>query len=462
MNSLFRKILEQARFDGDFFVSFPDGSSYQRGSRPLFRLSIRSKNALNHILRNPSVGFGEGYMSGEIDLEGDMQQLCRLGFQIKTLSIRPGLLEGLRFTIGYFMRRNTLSGSRRNIAAHYDLGNDFYSLWLDPQYLQYTCAYFNSPTDSLSRAQEQKLHLICRKLRLAPGESVVEAGCGWGGFARFAARHYGVKVRSYNISKEQISYAQARAKKEGFSNKQVEYILDDYRSIPNDGRLYDKFVSIGMLEHVGPANYSKLYDIISKSTKPEGLAMVHTISRSAPAKMDAWLERYIFPGSYIPSLSEIVTPLENLRRDLFVADVENLRYHYALTLDHWSKELMRHADQIERRYGKSFLRMFYLYLQSSAAGFRWGGIQLFQLLLHNGYLNHPPFTRHHFLDLKSKAEAAGKRGRKASSQSGRSGRSQNKRSANGRPGARSGGRSGLTSRRSVRSRADLADLGAPL
>ena len=289
----------------------------------------------------------------------------------------------------------TLAGSRKNIAAHYDLGNDFYSLWLDNAAMQYTCAYFETPEDTLEQAQLNKIDLVCRKLRMQPGDTVVEAGCGWGGFALRAATKFGVKIRSFNISQEQIAYAREKAARLGVKN--VEYVLDDYRNIASDNRQYDKFVSIGMLEHVGVENYSTLYDIVAKVVKPNGLAMIHSIGREAPSVTDAWIEKYIFPGSLMPSLSQMVTPVEKPERSLHVVDVENLRYHYALTLDHWAARLEQNADTIRAQYGEAFYRMFLLYLHSSAAGFRWGGILLFQMLLSNGYDNTAPLTRRHFI-----------------------------------------------------------------
>ncbi|MCR9141263.1 MAG: cyclopropane-fatty-acyl-phospholipid synthase family protein [bacterium] len=391
-------LIDRIEFDHNFKITFPDGSSYQRGDSDFaFHVILKTERSLRELIRHPSIGLGESYMAEEIDFEGDIQLFYHLGFLIKGGHIKPSLMESLRFAVGYFLRRNTLEGSRKNIAAHYDLGNEFYSLWLDREAKQYTCAYFETREDSLEQAQLNKLDLVCRKLRLQPGDTVVEAGCGWGGLGLHAARKYGVNIRSYNISKEQIAYAREKAERLGVTN--VEYVLDDYRNIGADGRKYDKFVSIGMLEHVGVENYGKFYDIIERVVKPNGLALVHSIGREASAATDPWMEKYIFPGSRMPSLGEIVSPVEVVDRPLHVVDVENLRYHYALTLDHWVARLEDHADQIRTTYSESFYRMFRMYLHASAAGFRWGGIQLFQTLLCNGYDNEEPLTRHHFLGL---------------------------------------------------------------
>lgn len=419
-------LLDQIAFDHDFRMTFPDGTDYRRGGPdPVFHVKIKTDRALRELIRNPSMGLGESYMAEEIDIEGDLQQCYNLGFLIKGGHIKPTVIEALRFAIGYFLRRNTLEGSRKNIAAHYDLGNDFYSLWLDREAKQYTCAYFETPDDTLEQAQLNKLDLVCRKLRLQPGETVVEAGCGWGGLGLHAARNYGVQIRSYNISKEQIAFAREKADRLGITN--VEYVLDDYRNIGSDGQKYDKFVSIGMLEHVGLENYDKLYDIVSHVVKPNGLALIHSIGREAPAATDAWIEKYIFPGSRMPSLAEMVTPVELVDRPLHVVDVENLRYHYALTLDHWAARLENHADAIREKYSEAFYRMFRMYLHASAAGFRWGGIQLYQMLLSNGYANEAPLTRHHFLGLSAQSSAAKQNGK-----NGRTHRALNGKSVGGR------------------------------
>ncbi len=406
MKDLLIRAFHGLEYPYPFRVIFPDGYIFDKGSgEPVFIIHFKTDRSLFDTLRRGSLGFGEAYMAEEVELLGDIQQALRVGFLILDHHVEPNLFTKVKVGLGYLMRRNTLSGSRKNIAAHYDLGNDFYSLWLDREAMQYTCAYFESVRDSIEKAQVQKLHLICRKLRLKPGDYVVEAGCGWGGFALFAARHYGVKMRSFNISQEQVAYARERAQRVGVAESRVEYVLDDYRNIVRAGKTFDKFVSIGMLEHVGLENYRNLYDLIRKVLRPHGLALVHSISRVAPTKMDPWLEKYIFPGAYIPSLAEMVTPVERRRDPLHVVDVENLRFHYALTLDRWAERLEEHADFIRDRYSESFLRMFRLYLHASAAGFRFGGILLYQILLSNGYDDSAPLTRAHFLSGNTRTAA---------------------------------------------------------
>jgi cyclopropane-fatty-acyl-phospholipid synthase len=272
----------------------------------------------------------------------------------------------------YRARANSLNGSRHNIHHHYDIGNDFYRLWLDDQ-MQYTCAYFPTPDASLEQAQIAKMDHVCRKLWLKPGDTVVEAGCGWGSLARHMARHYGVTVRAYNISAEQIRYARERARAEGLDG-QVEYVEDDYRNI--DGR-YDAFVSVGMLEHVGTDNYGTLGEMIHRCLKDHGRGLLHSIGRNKAAPMNAWIEKRIFPGAYPPSLKEMLEVLEP--GGFSALDVENLRLHYAKTLEHWLWRYEKAADRVREMFDESFLRAWRLYLSGSLAAFTSADLQLFQL-----------------------------------------------------------------------------------
>ena len=385
-------ILNTLKYPEPFTIALPDGSVHKHGQGPpKFSVHIKTHSAMSDILSKGSLGFGEAYMREEVDVSGDLSDVCRMGFVLMKGGLKPSITEKIKFLWAYFSRRNTQTGSRRNIARHYDLGNDFYALWLDKE-MQYTCAYFHKTNDSLEKAQLQKLDHVCRKLRLKKGETVVEAGCGWGGFALYAARRYGVRVRSYNVSREQIEYARARARRLGLANR-VEFVLDDYRTIGSRGEKYDKLASIGMLEHVGRENYATLYRIISKVTRENGMAIVHSIGRTVPIKPDAWLEKYIFPGCYIPSLAEMIAPAEEANSDLHVVDVENLRHHYALTLDQWALRFEKNVPAIRARYGESFVRMFRLYLRSASAGFNYDQLLLFQILLSNGRDNSAPLTR---------------------------------------------------------------------
>jgi cyclopropane-fatty-acyl-phospholipid synthase len=283
---------------------------------------------------------------------------------------------------------NSIQRSRRNVHHHYDLGNDFYSWWLDEQ-LVYTCAYFERPDMSLEQAQVAKMDLVCRKLRLQAGDSVVEAGCGWGALALHMAREYGVNVRAFNLSHEQIAYARERAVREGLAG-QVEFIEDDYRSVSGE---CDVFVSVGMLEHVGLRNFSTLATVMQRVLRRDhGRGLLHFIGRDVPRPLNAWILRRIFPGGYPPTLAEVATRVLAPAR-MSILDVENLRLHYARTLAHWSERFAQATERVRARYGREFQRAWELYLSGSEAAFAAGSLQLFQVVFQPLEAAPPYWTR---------------------------------------------------------------------
>lgn len=357
--------------------------------QPVARIHIRDRQTLKRLARNPDMQFGDDYSLGNIEVEGDLLSTLRVIYQhMPHRGFGRGLERLLRLLPQ--ARSNTLEGSRRNIHEHYDLGNDFYRLWLDPE-MVYTCAYYTSDAATLEAAQLDKMHHVCRKLRLKPGERVVEAGCGWGSLARHMARYYGVHVRAYNISSEQIRFARDRAKAEGLEH--VEYIEDDYRNIEGD---YDVFVSVGMLEHVGSENYSQLGTVIDRVLKDDGRGLIHSVGRNRKQAMGQWIERRIFPGSYVPSLTEMIGLLEPF--NFSVLDVENLRLHYARTLRDWLYNFDQVADQVERMFDAAFVRAWRLYLAGCSAAFETSWLQLFQVLFSRPTNNDLPWTRAHLYE----------------------------------------------------------------
>ena len=237
-------------------------------------------------------------------------------------------------------------------------------------------------------AQIAKMELVCRKLCLKGGERVVEAGCGWGGLARYMAKHYGAKVRAFNISGEQLAYARQRAKQEGIGG--VEYLEDDYRNITGE---CDVFVSVGMLEHVGKSNYAQLGKVIDRTLSENGMGLIHSIGQDIAEPMSDWLEKRIFPGSYTPTVREMMEIFEP--NGFSVLDVENLRLHYAKTLEHWLERFERNAEQIGQMFDDSFVRAWRLYLSGSIANFNTGSLQLFQVLFSRHGNNQIPWTRSH-------------------------------------------------------------------
>jgi cyclopropane-fatty-acyl-phospholipid synthase len=281
---------------------------------------------------------------------------------------------------------NTRYGSSRNIQHHYDLPTDFYKLWLD-QLMVYTCAYFPNQDASLEEAQEAKLDLVCRKLWLRPGETVVEAGCGWGAQAMYMAEHYGVKVKAFNISHEQIRFAREMAKQKGLSSM-VEFVEDDYRNITGH---YDVFVSVGMLEHVGREHYPELGRVIQRTIGDQGRGLLHFIGRRRSLPFSVWIRKRIFPGAYAPTLRESMEVLEP--QAYYVLDIEDLRLHYARTIEHWLSRFESAYDTVVRDRGTNFARMWRLYLAGSIAAFRVGTLQLFQIVFAGAQCKSAPWTR---------------------------------------------------------------------
>jgi cyclopropane-fatty-acyl-phospholipid synthase len=350
---------------------------------PVATVRLGTRRAQIGVILDPDMAFGDLYATGGLEVEGDLPALLE---EIYRLHPRLTALRGAwRRARGW---ANTETRARRQIHHHYDIGNKFYRLWLDEQ-MQYTCAYFPKPEVSLENAQLAKLDHVCRKLDLRPGERVVEAGCGWGGLALHMARHYGVTVTAYNISAEQVAYAKRAAEAAGLVDR-VTFVEDDFRNIRDRAGV---FVSVGMLEHLGTGQYEALASVIDRTLDPcRGRGLLHFIGRNRPMPLHPWIERRIFPGAYVPSLAEVLgritEPLE-----LSVVDVENLRLHYAKTLEHWLARYERTFDTVVGDFDECFARAWRLYLAGSVASFRTGAMQLFQVTFARGSHNGMPWTR---------------------------------------------------------------------
>jgi cyclopropane-fatty-acyl-phospholipid synthase len=366
-------------------IVLPNGDEVQSAARPpIARIRIADHGTLLGLLGPESeLHFADAYADGRLVIEGDLQELlvavCR--------APEDGWVAQAGAWWRWARRRgNSLNRARANAHHHYDLGNDFYRLWLDRE-MVYTCAYFPTPTATLEDAQLAKMEHVARKLRLHPGERVLEAGCGWGALALHLARRHGVTVRACNVSTEQIAWARARARAEGLDDR-VEFVDDDYRNLVGT---YDAFVSVGMLEHVGPEHYRDLRRVIDRTLAPHGRGLLHSIGRNRPIEFGPFVARRIFPGAYPPTLREMVGLLEPA--DLSVLDVENLRLHYARTLEHWLARFEEHRDEIARRFDERFVRTWRLYLAGSIASFRTGLLQLFQVVFARGTNNDIAWTR---------------------------------------------------------------------
>ncbi len=385
---LARKFL-QAIGEPPLRVVLWDGKEIARsGPAPAVSLVIRDRAALWRLFTNPLLHFGDDYCAGRIEVEGGVVALMETCYRAMADTPRFRRTSDPAAYRRNQPRLNSRAGSQQNIHHHYDIGNAFYQLWLDAE-MVYTCAYFPDQAASLEDAQIAKMDLVCRKLRLQPGQTVVEAGCGWGALARHMARHYGVKVKAYNISREQIAYARERAKIEGLAG-QVEYVEDDYRNVAGT---CDAFVAVGMLEHVGPDHYRELGAVIGRCLTEQGLGLIHTIGQNISTPMSPWFLKRIFPGSYPPTLREMMAVFEPW--EFSVLDVENLRLHYAKTCAHWLERFEQNRDQVREMFDECFVRAWRLYLSGCVANFTLGTLQLYQVVFARPTNNLVPLTRSH-------------------------------------------------------------------
>jgi cyclopropane-fatty-acyl-phospholipid synthase len=365
----------------DVRVELWDGhSSWTSSRRPVGTLSVGDRRTLLGLLVNPELSFGEAYTAGRLQVQGPLEPVLEAIYRMSAPI--PSRWDRVRAALA---PANHLSVARKNAQRHYDVGNDFYRLWLDEQ-MVYTCAYFPDAAMGLEEAQRHKLDLVCRKLQLKPGERVIETGSGWGALALHMARHYGVSVTAFNVSREQVAHARERAVREGLADR-VEFREDDYRSAA--GR-FDVFVSVGMLEHVGRRRFRDLAGVLRRTVRREGgRGLLHFIGRDSPRPLNAWIRRRIFPGAYPPTLTEVTSEIL-APSGMSVIDVENLRLHYARTIAHWEQRFKRAADVVGASYGDQFRRAWELYLAGSQAAFATGWLQLFQVVF-SPLESRPPF-----------------------------------------------------------------------
>jgi cyclopropane-fatty-acyl-phospholipid synthase len=372
-----------------------DGQLIQSAQRAPVTLTVNRPQALAQ-LANPSLGkLARSYVEGEIDLDGNFRDVLRLGEELVAGHHTVYRERSHRWSWWRHSRRS----DRRNIQHHYDVGNEFYALWLDRNRV-YSCGYFKTPDDSLDAAQEQKLDHICRKLALKPGERLLDIGCGWGGLILWAVRHYGVKALGVTLSDGQYGYAQQRIRELGLQDR-CEVRLLDYRDVP-EREPFDKISSVGMFEHVGRRNLPAYFGKIQRLLKPGGLVMNHGITTNSLADaqlgggIGEFVEDYVFPGGELMHVSSVMD--EMARQGLEVWDAECLRPHYARTLWHWVDRLEARREEARQLVGEKRLRVWLIYMAGSAHGFSRGWISIYQLLgvkAHaDGSVAYPP-TRDH-------------------------------------------------------------------
>lgn len=355
-------------------VRYWDGCHAEFGlGAPVAQIDFRCPSVLADMLVDPSSGFGDAYVDGRLQVEGDLQSMLRAAFAAKALDNLPGadwLWYRLRHPLAILSRRRATANAR----FHYDLGNEFFGQWLDSS-MTYSCAYFRRADDDLETAQRQKRELICRKLHLKPGLRLLDVGCGWGSLLFDAIEHYGIDAVGVTPSRQQAAWIRREAARRGIAARLTLHVTD-WRSV--DGT-YDRVVSVGMFEHVGKAYGRSFLRKWRQWLRPGGISVLHTIGHMNCQSPDRWIERNIFPGGYLPTLSEIANHVA--RAGLVIADVENLWRHYALTLDRWVTNFHEAQSTLEAMTDEKFIRMWRLYLGASEAAFAAGRCQLWQLVL---------------------------------------------------------------------------------
>ncbi|MEQ6248803.1 cyclopropane-fatty-acyl-phospholipid synthase family protein [Sulfitobacter sp. HNIBRBA3233] len=350
-------------------VDYPDGTTGRYGpdTGRSVRFEITDQALLRQFCLDPEMALGEGYMDDRLRLvDTPLDTFLQVLIENRDAGRLPGWVNAgyrARYHARRFIQRNAPHRARANVAHHYDISDDLYRLFLDPD-MQYSCAYFGDPDMTLDAAQEAKKAHIARKLCLEGGEHVLDIGCGWGGMALTLARDFDARVTAITLSENQLATARARAEAEGLQDR-VDFRLMDYRRVTDT---FDRVVSVGMLEHVGLPNYDTYFERVARVLKPDGIALIHTIGRSAaPLPHSTWLNKYIFPGGYVPSLSELASPME--RSGLWQSDIEVWRLHYARTLRHWRNRFEENIDQITQMYDARFVAMFRYYFAICIAAF---------------------------------------------------------------------------------------------
>ena len=371
-------------------------------------IRIHDRSFPLRVLASPSLALGEAYMEGRLTIErGNIRSLLNI-LTSNLRVLQEGRLEKLRLKCARLLsrlRRNPRIRARRNASHHYDLSGDLYRLFLDPDG-QYSCAYFQTGNESLEDAQAAKRRHLAAKLLLEPGHSVLDIGSGWGGLALELAREVDVRVKGITLSTEQLNSARERAEASGLADR-VRFELQDYRDVDEQ---FDRIVSVGMFEHVGRAHYDQFFATIARSLKQQGVAVIHSIGRRAPpGRMDPWITRYIFPGSYVPSLSEVLPAVE--RSGLWITDIEILRLHYGDTLRQWYERFQTRRAEARALYDERFCRMWEFYLAACEMMFRNGDLMVFQIQLAHER-DAVPLTRDYITDLERTQPESPRNGRR--------------------------------------------------
>jgi cyclopropane-fatty-acyl-phospholipid synthase len=385
---LLEKVLTRAIRQGCLEITYANGRCIAFGTSqagyPEIAVRFTDASVPRALVTDPRLGAGEAYMDGRIVIErGDVMGFVQLvqannRWERRQGMFRPSRARRWRNALAHRLASvNQANSARRNVAHHYDIGNPLYELMLDAEHMQYSCAYWPREHMTLDEAQHAKLAHIAAKLALSSGQRVLDIGCGWGGMAIFLARHAGVSVHAITLSSEQLALARQRAERAGVADS-VTFELIDYRELAARGDRFDRIVSVGMFEHVGRPQFETFFAACAAMLADDGVMLLHTIGRfGGPGKTDAFTRKYIFPGGYIPALSETLAASEKAR--LIATDVETLRLHYAKTLRAWYARCIEHREAIEAMFDARFFRMWTFYLAGATAAFESGGMGNYQI-----------------------------------------------------------------------------------
>ncbi len=410
MNRLLRHHIARLVKSGNLKVTGPDGvtSAFGDGTGAPVHVVIHTRRAEWAITLDPMLALPESYMNGSLDIiEGNVMAMLELvysahvpGDAFSAFTVRAA--AALRYCFRRLQQLNTLARSRSNVARHYDLSGDLYRLFLDED-MQYSCAYFETPDAPLDEAQRAKKRHLAAKLCIEPGQKVLDIGSGWGGLGLYLAQTLGADVLGVTLSEEQHALSNNRAREAGLEER-VRFQLRDYRKLEGP---FDRIVSVGMFEHVGVNHYRSYFDKCARLLDRDGVMLLHSIGRtSGPTTTNPFIRKYIFPGGYIPALSEVLPAIE--KSGLMVTDVEILRLHYAETLKHWRERFMANRKKAVEIYDERFARMWEFYLAGSEAGFRWDDLMVFQIQLAHRR-DAVPLTRDYIGKAEERLAAAGKR-----------------------------------------------------
>ncbi|EDS77558.1 cyclopropane fatty acid synthase family protein [Clostridium botulinum C str. Eklund] len=386
MDKLFLNKFLKELFSDTCEVQYWDGTVEKFGEgNSKFKIFINEHIKEKDILRDPFLTLGEAYMNSIIDFDGNIQTIIESIYKNKDSFLHKASI----FSKLYRITNHSIKQNKKDIQFHYDLGNDFYSIWLDDT-MSYSCAYFKTKEDTLYDAQLNKVKYILKKLNLKNGDRLLDIGCGWGELIIEAAKEYGVKATGITLSSEQVEKVNDRIKKNGIEDL-VEVKLMDYRELLKENRKFDRIVSVGMAEHVGRKNIPAYIADISKLLEDKGVCLLHCITAQVEGEANEWIKRYIFPGGYIPSIRELVYNMAE--NNLHLVDVESLRLHYSKTLECWAKNFENNLDKVRNMKDEKFIRMWRLYLNACAASFHYGVIDIHQFLFTKGLNNNLPMTR---------------------------------------------------------------------